>query len=192
MQRITTAALAVSLAAVLGAGCGSGSVPAVIKPKAAPAATTAPASAAPVVTTPAPPVPSQPPAVAVATCRKRLRRWLRGSVKDEIYSIVHSLGGFNQVSSSSIYAATAYLDTAAAAAGLADDWPIPACADPGGDWASFLGGITQSAAAAGTPAEASAAGYMPQTAISDMQSADSSLRSLDSELRQTTGTSPFG
>jgi hypothetical protein len=190
MRKITNAVLAVSLAAVLAAGCSSGSVPAASKPPVSTSATVP--APAPAATTAAPAAAPQPPAVPVARCRKRLRRWLRGSVKDEIYSIEHSLSGFNQVSSSSIYAADTYLQAAALAAGLADDWPIPACADPAGDWAQFLGGITQSAAAAGTPPEVAAAGYMPQTAISDMQSADSSLGSLSAELKQTTHLNPFG
>jgi hypothetical protein len=128
----------------------------------------------------------------MARCWRRVRAWKDGPVKDELGSMSNALSSFNKYSNSNIYVAVVFLHIAATAAGLAQTWPIPACADPGGYWRKWLRNEQRMGTDVGSPAVAAAAGYLPNAAISDQQRAESDFHSVLSELKNTTGHRPFG
>jgi len=127
-----------------------------------------------------------------ARCRHRFRTWQDGPVQYEIDSMSNALGSFTKYSNSNIAVAVTFLKIAGTAAGLAKHWPMPSCADPGGYWHTYLKGIQATGRDAGSPSLDAALGYLPQTAISDEQNAQSAFHSLRSELTQSIQRHPFG
>jgi hypothetical protein len=134
----------------------------------------------------------QPGISLTAKCWHRYRRWSNGPVRFEIASIGRSLSSFSRYSNSNIFVAVTFLHIASTAAGLAQRWPVPKCADPNGYWSSYLSDEQQMGSDAGSAASAAANGYLSDAAISDQQEAQSAFNSLKSELEQTTGHRPFG
>ncbi|MHB1430626.1 MAG: hypothetical protein ACYCVZ_00700 [Streptosporangiaceae bacterium] len=133
-----------------------------------------------------------PRVAQTAMCWHRLHKWLSGPVNGTISSLDNALSAFSKVDTSSLYEAVTFLRIAAFAATLARRWPIPACADPNGYWATFLTQEHAMGALVGTPASAASNGYIPSAAISAQQQAQSAFSSLTAELAQTTGHRPFG
>jgi hypothetical protein len=113
-------------------------------------------------------------------------------VRYEISSMGNALSSFAKYSNSNIGVAVTFLHIAATAAGLAQRWPIPACADPGGYWRRYLRNEQRMGSDVGSAAEATAAGYIPNAAISDQQRAQSDFSDLRSELKYSTGHHPLG
>lgn len=134
-------------------------------------------------------LPNVPP---TGKCWHRFRKWQNGSVRFEINSMANALSSFNRNSNSNIYVAVVFLHIAANAARLAQRWPIPACADPGEYWSTYLTDEQKMGSDVGSPSSATSNGYLPDAAISDQQQAQSAFNSLQSELAQTTGHHPFG
>lgn len=133
-----------------------------------------------------------PHVAPTAKCWHRLRTWLQGAVHGDIGSIDSAMAVISKYSSSNIYVTVTAAHIVATAAALAQQWPIPACADPNHRWRTFLSDEVLVGSEIGTPALDAINGYIPSTAISEQQSAESAFLHLVHELAQTTGHHPFG
>jgi hypothetical protein len=134
-------------------------------------------------------VPAYNPA---ARCWARFRVWKNGPVSYEISSMARALSSFSKNSNSDLYAAVVFLHIAGTAAGLAQNWPMPACADPGRYWRKYLRDTARMGADSGSAAVDAGNGYLPDAAISAQQNAQAAIHNLTSELAQSTGHHPFG
>jgi hypothetical protein len=91
-------------------------------------------------------------------CRQLYQAWENGPAKPEISQFLTALGALLTADSgSSIPATTAAAEKAAQAAGQLTGAPVPACADPAGDFAEIISTVRAAAAGAGPANSQSAA-----------------------------------